>query len=160
MIFVTVGSEKFPFDRLLHLIDENIRGGVINEEVIGQTGYSSYVPALYNHFKFLPFQEFLNYIQKADIIVSHAGVGSVLSCLNFGKIPIVFPRSKDHGEHLDDHQVEFAEEMDRQHKVITAHNEQELIDKIKYYRGFTRKLHNKNISPCENNLVSFLKSVL
>lgn len=160
MIFVTVGLEKFPFDRLFYFIDDSIREGAINDEVISQIGSSRYRPKSFNYYKFLPFQEMVNFIQKAEIVISHGGVGSVLLCLNSGKIPIVFPRFKKYGEHLDNHQLEFSEKMKNQQKVITAYNKQQLTDKIKHHSELVRKLQDANIKSSKNDLIFFLKKSL
>lgn len=160
MIFVTVGTERFQFDRLLEAIDQGIRLREIDEPVFAQTGNSNYVPELFKHHTFLPFDEMVESIKKADIVVAHAGVGSVLLCLSLDKIPIAFPRLMKLGEHLDDHQLEFTRRMETQKKILAAYDEQDLLNKIKNYENLINKLNNQNSSSSRKNLLSFLKSII
>ena len=160
MIFVTVGTGRFPFDRLLKVIDGGLKTGLINEEVFAQTGSSQYIPKFFKYRDFLAFNEMIEFIQKANITVAHAGVGSTLLCLNSYKIPIAFPRLMKLGELVDDHQLEFAKRMEVQKKILAAYDEQDLLDKIKNYNRLINALPNRNLSSNKSNLVHFLKSII
>lgn len=160
MIFIIVGIEKFPFDRFLKAIDNGIRSGKINEEVFAQIGNSKYTPSSFRYTQFLPFNEVIDLIKAASVLVTHAGVGSTLLCLELGKIPIIFPRIANLGEHLDDHQVEFAKQMEKERKVLAAYNEEDLLNKIKDYKNLIKRLNNPSTLSSKNNLLSFLKDVI
>jgi len=111
MIFVISGTERFPFDRMIREID-NIRGhNKIDESVFIQLGTSTYKPEYCSWTPFLPFDEMCNKIAKSELIIAHAGAGTTLLCLQYGKKPILVPRRKKYKEHVDDHQVIFAEKM-------------------------------------------------
>lgn len=159
MIFVTVGTEKFSFDRLLKTIDENIEGGDIADEVFGQIGSSTYIPRFFEHRKFMPFNQMVDYIKKADIIVTHAGVGSSLLCRSLGKVPILFPRLAEKGEHLDDHQLEFSMQMEKEKKMLVAHDEKELLTAILNYKSLTGELVSFS-DDAKTNLVGYLSKVI
>jgi UDP-N-acetylglucosamine transferase subunit ALG13 len=118
MIFVTVGTERFAFERLLKAIDNGIRDKEITDDVFAQIGTSSYIPEFYEHRRFLSFGQMTENINKADIVVTHAGVGSTLLCLTLGNIPILFPRLQAKGEHLDDHQIEFTTNGEREENSL------------------------------------------
>lgn len=109
MIFVTVGSQKFQFNRLIRLIDKFIENGKISDnEIVGQTGLSSYKP---KYFKFKDFYEkkFIDDLyDKADIVITHGGTGSIISALERNKKVIVVPREAKYGEHVDNHQFEIT----------------------------------------------------
>ncbi|KPJ65844.1 MAG: hypothetical protein AMJ43_09860 [Coxiella sp. DG_40] len=160
MIFVTVGTEKFQFDRLLKAIDHGIKACEIKESVFAQTGSSKHVPKLFKYCGFLPFNKMIEFIKKADIVVTHAGVGSTLLCLSLGKIPVAFPRLVRMGEHLDNHQLEFARRMETDKKILAAYDERELLNKIKNYKRLISALANQNLSSSKNNLVHFLKTTI
>lgn len=160
MIFLTVGMEGFSFDRLLKSMDEGIRTCEIRKTVFAQTGNSQYVPKLFKYCKFLSFGEMVEFIRKADIIVAHAGVGSTLLCLNLQKIPILFPRRVNLREHLDNHQLEFARQMERVGKVLVAYDEQELVSKVKNYKRLINKLNKQGKPSNRESLLSFLKSII
>ena len=104
MILVAVGSSQFPFDRLLRSV-EALNG---SEEVVVQHGPSSVRPAGARCVSFLSFDELGALVRDARVVVTHAGVGSILLALTHGKRPYVVPRRRAFGETVDDHQVESA----------------------------------------------------
>jgi UDP-N-acetylglucosamine transferase subunit ALG13 len=103
MIFVTLGTQAFPFDRLLEGLDS-----VSGEELVIQGGTSTFRPKTASWFDFLELPQLVEYVRKARVVVSHAGVGSVMTVVAEGKRPVVVPRVQRHGEAVDDHQVPFA----------------------------------------------------
>lgn len=119
MIFVTLGTQKFQFNRLLKYIDEKKKSGEINEEVFAQIGNSDYLPTNYKFKKFLNKDEFEECITKADLIVTHSGVGTIISAININKPVIVVPRLARFGEHVDDHQLQIAESFSKKKLVIS-----------------------------------------
>ena len=112
MILVTVGSERYPFDRLIQAVDNLAYRGVL-QEVFCQTGQSHYQPEHCLWKSFIPFSEMLEHIRSSDLIIAHGGAGITLLCLQEGKIPVLVPRRRRWGEHVDDHQMEFAARLDR-----------------------------------------------
>lgn len=108
MIFVTVGTHEQPFNRLIEKMDELKRNQVITEEVIIQTGFSTYEPQFCQWSKMLPYSEMIENVSKARIVITHGGPSSFIMPLQIGKIPIVVPRQHQFNEHVNDHQVEFA----------------------------------------------------
>ncbi len=109
MILVTVGSSAFPFDRLLRAVDALER----NEELVVQHGASGLRPDGARCVEFLPFDDLAALVRQARVVVTHAGVGSILLALSNGKRPIVVPRRKSFGETVDDHQLECARRFGR-----------------------------------------------
>lgn len=107
MILVTLGTLHFPFDRLLHALDD-LPGG---EEVVVQTRAPGIRPAGARIVAELPYEELAEEIRRARAVVCHAGVGSVLTVLANGKRPIVVPRLARFGEAVDDHQLPFARRL-------------------------------------------------
>lgn len=122
MTFVTLGTQDFPFNRLLELVDRLVEEGVLRDEVFAQVGYSTYAPKNYSCVDFLNPAEYSRRIAQADLIIAHAGVGTIMSCLSSRRKLIVVPRSKVHGEHVDDHQFEIAEEFARKGYLLAADN--------------------------------------
>lgn len=111
MIFVTVGTHEQPFDRLIRQIDELLFKGVIEDSVFIQTGYSNYKPKACNWSQFIPYSEMQLLYEDARIIITHGGPSSFIPAVQIGKIPIVVPRQKQFGEHVNDHQLEFAKQV-------------------------------------------------
>ena len=108
MIFVTVGTHEQPFNRLIKAVDELKRDGVITEDVIMQTGFSTYEPQYCQWSKLIPYQDMIKNVDDARIVITHGGPASFIMPLQIGKTPIVVPRQHKFEEHINDHQVEFT----------------------------------------------------
>lgn len=106
MIFVTVGSRNYPFDRLFVKLDELFDNGILEGELFAQIGTATYRPRNYKYKNFISQDEFLEAINKADIVVSHGASGSIMKALNAGKKVIAVTRLAKYGEHIDDHQIQ------------------------------------------------------
>ena len=132
-IFVTVGFESFPFDRLVKAIETAVERRLIEGEVFIQIGDSRYSGGRCPSSRFVGFDEVVTRLREADMVVSHAGVGTTLLCLQMGKVPVLFPRRACFGEHVDDHQVLFARKMESQGKALVAEDEDDLLFKISHY---------------------------
>lgn len=130
MIFVTVGNDFRPFDRLLKKMDEIFSH--LPCEVLIQKGVSPYQPKNANHFDFVPGNVFIEYLRRAEVVVSHAGIGTIILCQQ-ERIPLVIlPRRKRYGEHKNDHQLEITRALagrDDQ-PVYVADEENQLLEKI------------------------------
>lgn len=127
MIFVTVGTHEQPFDRLVRCVDEMKGKGLITEEVIIQTGFSTYEPKHCTWSKLIPHKELVEHVKDARIIVTHGGPASFIAPLQLGKIPIVMPRKFDHDEHVNNHQVDFAHAVaQRNRNILVAETAEEL----------------------------------
>lgn len=118
MIFVTVGTHEQQFDRLIKKVDELKRDGLVQEEVIIQTGFSTYKPQHCRWSKLIPYREMIENVQNARIVITHGGPASFIMPLQIGKVPIVVPRQQKFDEHINDHQLEFAREVEKRQKNI------------------------------------------
>ena len=111
MIFVTVGTHEQPFDRLVEAVDRLVQQGVLTEEVVIQTGYSTYAPRCCKWQKLYPYDQMEELVRQARIVITHGGPASFLMPLQMGKVPVVVPRQHRFGEHVNDHQVEFCKAL-------------------------------------------------
>lgn len=134
MIFVTVGTHEQPFNRLVQEIDNLKRDGVITEDVIIQTGYSTYEPKYCQWDKLIPYKQMLKNVKNARIVITHGGPASFIMPLQIGKTPIVVPRQKKFDEHVNDHQIEFARNVaERMGTIIPVEDISKLKDVIINY---------------------------
>ncbi len=134
MIFVTVGTHEQPFNRLVKYMDDLKAERVLEEEVIIQTGFSTYKPIHCVWSQLLPYKKMTEYVAGAHIVITHGGPSSFILPLQLGKIPIVVPRQKKYGEHVNDHQVEFARQVaQRQGNIIVAEDVDALEEMIVNY---------------------------
>lgn len=123
MIFITVGTHEQPFDRLLKYIDRLVDDKIIQEEIICQSGYSTYSPTHFKTTKFLNRHQMQNALERARIVITHGGPSSFMSALALNKTPIVVPRLKQYNEHVNNHQLDFCSKVERtQHSIILATN--------------------------------------
>ncbi len=120
MIFVTVGSRNYPFDRLFKKLDELYEKGELTEPMFAQTGTSAYIPKNFQHKDFITQEEFLEKIKESDIVVSHGASGSIMKALNEGKKVIAVTRLAKYGEHINDHQIQNNEAFSSNHYVLMA----------------------------------------
>ena len=135
MIFVTVGTHEQPFNRLIEAVDKLKGDGAIQEEVVVQRGYSTYAPQYCTSFSMLPYEEMQRYNREARIVITHGGPASFLDVLALGKVPIVVPRQKQYGEHVNDHQLEFCLEVEKRlHNIIVVEDVDRLGEVIKEYQ--------------------------
>lgn len=145
MIFVTVGTHEQPFNRLVEHIDKLKGDGVIQEEVIIQTGYSTYEPKHCKWQKLFPYTEMIELVEQARIVITHGGPSSFIMPLQIGKVPIVVPRKKEFGEHVNDHQVEFVKIMaERYGSIKVVEDIEQLASVIKNVDKYKTSISQKN----------------
>lgn len=154
MIFVTVGTHEQPFNRLLKSIDRLVENKVIKENVIIQKGYSDYEPKNCESYKLISYETMKKYIEEARIVITHGGPASFIAPLSIGKVPIVVPRKKEFNEHVNNHQLEFAKEVENRMKnILVAENEKELEEIIINYdkkiKSLSRDIKNNSGEFCK-----------
>lgn len=118
MIFVTVGTHEQQFNRLVECMDKY--AAEHDEEIIIQTGFSTYEPKNCEWSKLYPYKTILKMVDKARIVITHGGPSSFIMPLQIGKTPIVVPREKRYDEHVNDHQVNFCKEVERRMGTIVV----------------------------------------
>lgn len=155
MIFVTVGTHEQPFNRLIKKVDELKRDGVIREDVIMQTGFSTYEPKYCEWSKLIPYQQMIKNVEDARIVITHGGPASFIMPLQIGKVPIVVPRQHKFDEHVNDHQVEFARNVaERMGTIIPVEDigklEEIIMDYDQIIAGMEHGMKNNNKMFCES----------
>ena len=159
MIFVTTGTQKFLFDRLLKDIDELLEENKIKDEVVCQAGYSNYVPKNFSVIKFLNKQEYEDLIDKCDIMITHGGVGSILHGLDKSKKIIVYPRMSRFGEHVDDHQLEIVAKYTELGYILSCNDKVSLAECLSNISGFVSHYNpsDKVANPILEYLLKYFK---
>lgn len=128
MIFITLGSQKFQFNRILQEVDRLIENGIIADTVFAQVGNSDYVPRHYGYKKFLNRDEFSDMQDRCDIVITHGGTGAIIGALKKGKKVIAVPRLAKYGEHVDDHQLQLLHQFDEMHLIEACYEIEHLAD--------------------------------
>ncbi len=153
---MTVGTHEQPFNRLIGCMDELKGRNVIQEEVIMQTGYSTYVPQYCQWKKMLSYDEMSENVRNARIVITHGGPASFFMPLQLGKTPIVVPRQKRYGEHVNDHQLLFTRTVvERQQNIVLIENITDLEECILHYDALVEQMPRKIKSNNENFNVAF-----
>ena len=143
MIFISVGSQKFQFNRLLAEIDRLIENNTITDKVFAQIGNSDYKPRNYKYVDFVTQDDFNKLIEKSDIIITHGGTGVIINSIKKGKTVIAIPRLSKDKEHVDDHQIQLINEFKELNLIEAIHEVDELEKAIKKIK---EKRYNKYIS--------------
>lgn len=157
MIFVVTGTQKFQLDRLLRGLDELAGRGVLREEIVAQTGHSAYRPQHYQAVDFLPREQFEAAIARCDLLLTHAGAGTILAGLRAGKPVIVFPRLARYHEHVDDHQAEIARSFARMGYVLLCSDTAELYRTIEASRDYPFRAYTPQPNQIAERICDFLE---
>ena len=148
MILVTLGTQKEQFKRLLDYIEKS----KINDEIIVQAGHTKYESKKMKIFDFIPYEEMQKYIDDADLVITHAGTGSILMPLKAGKKVIACPRLSKYEEHVDDHQLQIVEVFKDEGYLLELNEDIELDDLIKQMKKFKPKKYKSNTAKFINEL--------
>lgn len=143
MIFVTVGTHEQQFNRLVEYMDK--WAGEHEEEVVIQTGYSTYEPKYATWSKLYPYQKMVEFVDEARIVITHGGPSSFIMPLQVGKTPIVVPRQYKYNEHVNDHQVKFSKEVEKRlGNIIDVENIDMLGSVIQNFENYDKTKKNTN----------------
>lgn len=132
MIFVSTGSRRYQFDRLIKKLDEIACD--INEQIFAQIAETEYIPSHLEYKRYLTPEEFSSYQDKADLVITHAGTGALISALKKGKQVIAIPRLAKYGEHSDDHQLQVADALSKEGYLRVVIDMDDLAETIEQCR--------------------------
>ncbi len=156
MIFVTLGTNDESFERLLKAIDKEIEKGTINEKVIVQAGCTKYKSKNMEIFDLMSREQFDEYIEKCDLLITHGGVGSILTGINKGKKVIAVPRLAKYNEHGNDHQLQIVENFMKKKYIIGVKDLNKLEKAIIKARSFKPQKFVSNT----NNIISMIEDYI
>lgn len=126
-VFVTVGTDHHPFDRLITWIDA--WSAKQSNDVLCLIQYGTSTPPIVAQgTDYLPRQRLDQVMAGAGTFVTHGGPATIAQCWELGSLPIVVPRDSGFGEHVDNHQVRFAERMAGEGRIALARSESELSE--------------------------------
>lgn len=155
--FVSVGNATQPFTRMLEAVCEI--AGQLPQPVFVQYGAARFFAcSACTGVEFLDMEEFAWRVRDAELLILHAGAGSVIHAVRAGKVPVVIPRRPIYGELVDDHQMEFARELEKVGKVFVAHDAATLINAVELATQRQNSLADKVLS--DSPLVSIVRKIL
>ena len=144
MILVMLGTQNNSFHRLLEEIDKKKEKGIIKEEVVVQAGYTKYESKNMKIFGLVSLEELEKLIEKADLIITHGGVGSINLALKKEKKVIAIPRLHEYHEHVNDHQKEIVENFNEKGYIIGIQDVKQLEEALKIAKDFKPQKYQTN----------------
>lgn len=132
MILTALGTDEHPFPRALDLI-EPLR---TSHELVIQHGHTTardWPEARW--LDFVPYETLTTLIREADAIVCHAGVGTIMTVLSFGRRPVAIPRLVSKGEHVDDHQLQIVAKLTERGFLVPVHDDTDIAAAIEESRS-------------------------
>ena len=144
MILVLLGTQSNNFLRLIKAVEENIKNGIIKDQVVVQSGHTKYESKNMEIIQMMSQEELEEKIKKAKIVITHGGVGSILTCIKLGKKVIAVPRLKKYKEHVNDHQLQIVNSFEELGYIKKVINIEELSEQIKNVRNFIPKKYISN----------------
>jgi UDP-N-acetylglucosamine transferase subunit ALG13 len=156
MIFITLGSQKFQFNRLLKAVDEQIESCKINDEVFAQIGASDYQPQHYKFKDFLNRDEFAEWTDKANIVITHGGTGAIIGAVKRGKRVIAVPRLAKYGEHVDDHQLQLVGQFRNSNMIYECQDCDKLWEAVEKVKNMEFENYQSNTNRIIDSIEEFL----
>jgi UDP-N-acetylglucosamine transferase subunit ALG13 len=129
MIFLTVGSE-IPFDRLVRAVDELAARAALREEVFAQVGRGGYVPRNFPSVELVERGEYDKCLRQCRAVISHAGMGTIMKCMEMEKPLLAVPRRKQFGEIVSDHQLGTARTFESQGDLLVAYDTNAIVSRL------------------------------
>lgn len=157
MIFVTLGSQKFQFNRLLKELDRLVEEKKINEEIFAQIGYSDYKPKNFEYKEFVDRDEFKEIMDKCDVVIAHGGTGAIITAVKKDKKVIAIPRLAMYGEHVDDHQIQLVDEFRELNLIYPVYDEKELEKAIGEIRNMEFERYVSNTENIIEDIEMFIE---
>ena len=156
MIFITVGSRNFQFDRLLEAIDLAIENGEITDKVFAQVGKSKYKIKNFDSVDFLDRDKFNEMIDKSDLVLTHGGTGVIINSLKKGKKVLAVPRLSKYNEAVDDHQVELVRAFEKNDMVVACYDCNQIVNSINLAMNKNAKIFNSNTINIMTSIEDFI----
>ena len=161
MILVLLGTQNNSFHRLLEEIEKLLDKNKIKEEVIIQAGYTKYQPQneKMKVLDFVPREELEKLQEKANFIITHGGVGSIITSLEKGKKVIAIPRLHEYGEHVNNHQKEIVEKFNKNGNIIGIKSVEELEQALEKIEKFEPKPYTEDNTKMLKIIEDFIENI-
>lgn len=159
MIFVTLGSQKFQFNRLLVEIDRLVEEKKIKEPVFAQIGYSDYIPKNYQYSRFVDRDNFNHIMNNCNKVITHGGTGAIINAVKLNKKVIAIARLKEFNEHVDNHQLQIIKQFDEMKLIIGVEKIENLEKSICDIKNINLKKYSSNTNKIIENLDMYIKSI-
>lgn len=144
MILITLGTQDKEFTRLLDQVQKEIDKGNIKDKVVVQAGYTKYESKDMEIFDLIDREKFSELISSCDLLITHGGVGSIITGLQNNKKVIVAPRLSKYNEHMNDHQIQITENFSRMKYILPLYENDDLGKVLKQIEKFKPNKYKSN----------------
>lgn len=156
MILVTLGTQDKKFTRLLEKIDELIDKKIITDKVVVQAGYSAdYKSSNMKIFDLISKEEFDKLISECNVLITHGGVGAILTGLKYNKKVIAIPRLKKYKEHVNDHQIQIVKNFNEEGLIIGS-----FVDDLESNYLKINKFNPKKFKSNKDNMLKLVQELI
>lgn len=144
MTLVLLGTQNNSFHRLLEEVQKNIDNGNIKDEVVVQKGYTKFESSDMQIYDQVPVEKMKELVKQADLVITHGGVGSIITAIEQGKKVIAVPRLKKYKEHVNDHQLDIIKSFNDAGYIIGIQDVSELPKALEEAKKFIPQKYVQN----------------
>lgn len=137
MVFVSIGTQKQDFSRIFKLVEKSAK--LKDKKIIAQTGNTKFKSDKMKCIPSIDSKMYSEYIKKADMVICHGGVGTIFDAIGNGRHVLVVPRLKKYKEHINDHQLEVASELEKEGYLIVYKDGEDFDKYISKLQNFIPK---------------------
>ena len=159
MILVLLGTQNNSFHRLLEEVEKNIENGIIKEKVVVQSGYTKFESNKMEIIDLMSKEQLEKFQDEAHLIITHGGVGSIVSSIEKGKKVIAVPRKHEYSEHVNNHQEEIVKDFNSKGYIIGIENVEDLRQAIIKSKDFEPKKYKPNNQKMLEILENFIENI-
>ena len=157
MILVTLGTQDKSFTRILDEIQKLIDNNIIQDRVVVQAGFTKYKSNNMKIFDLVDREQFSELIKECSLLITHGGVGSILTGLKNNKVVIACPRLAKYKEHLNDHQVQIVNNFSAAGYILKYDDGDDLAAVIEKSQKFKPKKYVSNTKNIINIIEKYIK---
>ena len=159
MILVLLGTQNNSFHRLLEEIEKNIKDEIIKDEIIVQAGYTKFQSHRMRIIDLMSKEQLEKFQDEADLIITHGGVGSIISSVEKGKKVIAVPRMHEYGEHVNNHKKEIVKDFNDKGYIIGIEKVEDLKQAIIKSKDFEPKKYQPNNEKMLEIIENFIDNI-
>ena len=156
MILVLCGTQKQDFSRMIRAVEELAD----EHEVIVQGGHNQYESNKVKVLGFISRKEMNELYDQADYIITHAGAGSMIQSLKKEKTTIAVPRLSKYGEHVNDHQIELADKLEKLGYLLVYHDGdqiKEVFNRAKQFKVKPYRLKGELVQLVDETIEAYIR---
>ena len=158
MIFVTLGTNDKQFTRLLDACEKAIEEKVITDRVVVQAGFTKYESKNMEIFDYMDRDQFSTFMNSADLVITHGGVGTIMTALKERKKILAAARLSEYHEHVNDHQIQLLSSFEKEGYLIYMHDLSDIKPYLEKVKSFVPKMYQSNQEYFVNEIKNWIDS--